>query len=202
MTKKQLLIITVVVTNILLPVNLCAQTNKPWIKNRWNIKAGFSKYKSGSIYKTSGSTVTDELYDVYQLDGRLEASYGFLNCMEAGVYGGVFIEEKNIGAGISSGFYLMPAYGFNVNFHPLPLLMPKKSLWFDLYLTGKAGGKTFKGSYGWDSGVRSEYGLGTGASLYIFGIGIYAEYLLGKYSPEWIWGKQKTSLRYGITFRF
>lgn len=145
-------------------------TNGSNIKDRWNIKAGYS-ISSGRGAK----------FDPYR-DKRynLELNYGILNNIEAGIYGGysrihMWEQISPTGyMGYQTGAFI---YGVNCNFQLLPYLIKKDDLRFDLYITGKLGGITIKSSKSYE-----EHCLGAGATVYLFKhLGLFVEYYYGKF---------------------
>ena len=135
------------------------------IKDRWNIKAGYS-ISLDSFLKNNPHN--NKKYN-------LELNYGFFNNLEAGIYGGysrIYAVKQ-----ISSTGYLGYRtdeyfYGVNCNFHLLPYLIKKDDLRFDLYVTGKVGGATIKSTRSYE-----EHCIGSGATIYLWKhIGIFGEY--------------------------
>jgi hypothetical protein len=172
-----------------------------YIKNRWNIKTGYARYKKGISQEKVGNY-------------RIEVNYGILNYLEIGAYIGYSkfdYYHKNIADSINSGSYRVednntPFYGASFNFHILPFLINKDDFRFDLYVTGKFGGLyftkpapyfTFNGLT-FKEGQMYEYGIGAGMSYYLGKhLGIFAEYCHGKY-----YFGDRNKLRYGLTLKF
>jgi hypothetical protein len=111
---------------------------------------------------------------------NFELNYGFLDYLEAGIYGGYSsvklfeYTSAHQGRFTTTDGYL---YGLNCNFHLLPLLNKKEDRWLDLYLTGKLGGITI-------SNLKSleEHCIGGGATVYLSKhLGIFGEYNYGKF---------------------
>ncbi|MBE3087042.1 MAG: carboxypeptidase-like regulatory domain-containing protein [Bacteroidetes bacterium] len=140
------------------------------IKDRWNIKAGYS-FSLGPSAK----------YDPYKIKKyNLELNYGFLDNVEAGIYGGystIHLFERispNGTRGYTKGGFF---YGVNCNYHLLPYVMKKDDLRFDLYITGKLGGVTIESTRSYE-----EHCLGGGATIYLFKhLGFFGEYTYGKF---------------------
>lgn len=148
---------------------------------------------------------------------RFEANYGITRYIEAGLYAGAafphgmiyeFTDNSISGYGT---FTVMPTYGINVNFHPLPLLIKKDDFRFDLYIAAKFGGHYCSIAEGNvpTHGNMVEYGLGLGFSFYIFQqLGLFAEYSYGQYDyfDEVKFSFRNpvppTALRYGLTMKF
>ncbi|HOW39957.1 MAG TPA: hypothetical protein PL123_05390 [Bacteroidales bacterium] len=161
-----------------------------YIKGRWNIKAGYSVYKTQFLY--SSKSVDNNNY-------RLELNYGLLNKIETGIYAGYsrfMIYDpwisgppgSFVGTTCNTSFY-----GINCNYHLLPHLIKADDFRFDLYLSGKYGGISIK-----RHGNHPEYSLGTGVAFYLFRhIGAYAEYSYGKF-----YNNDNFKLRYGISLKF
>lgn len=140
------------------------------IKDRWNIKAGYSLSLGPSAK-----------YDPYKIKKyNLEVNYGFLENVEGGIYGGysaIHLFEQISPAGTRgytrSGFF----YGINCNYHLLPYVIKKNDLRFDLYVTGKLGGVTIVSTKSYE-----EHCLGGGAAVYLFEhLGFFGEYTYGKF---------------------
>lgn len=165
-----------------------------YIKNRWNYKAGYSRYRTNTSINNKAITVGNY---------RIEANYGILDLIETGVYLGYSKFETLKIDWSDSTIYNKncPAlfYGVNCNIHLLPLLVKENDFRFDLYLTGKLGGLYISSPKGYyPQGHDAEYGLGGGVSFYIWKhLGVYAEYSYGKY-----FFKDYSKFRYGLTMKF
>jgi hypothetical protein len=166
------------------------------IKDRWNIKAGYS-FQAGPSVK----------YDPYKVRKyNLELNYGFLENVEAGIYGGysaIQLFEQISPHGTRGyrrdGFF----YGVNCNYHLLPNVIKKDDLRFDMYVTGKLGGVTIKSTKSYE-----EHCLGGGAAIYLFEhLGFFGEYTLGKFydtPPRNIYDRpvhKKVNIGLAIKFR-
>lgn len=166
------------------------------IKDRWNIKAAYSV----SIGQRSK-------YDPYKdKNYKIELSYGFLNNLEAGVYGGysrIMMWEQiapNGYWGYNVGAFL---YGVNCNFHLLPFVIKNEDLRFDIYLTGKLGGLKIKSSENFE-----EHCLGAGATVYIWKhLGLFGEYCYGKFynnlsDPHYYHLPSNNKVNFGMSVKF
>lgn len=178
------------------------------IKNRWNFKAGYSRYKTGS-HSISNNKIKALTVGNY----RIEANYGILNYLEIGGYIGYSKFDyfrSIIRDSINTGAYSVepnntPFYGANFNFHILPFLIKKDDFRFDLYVTGKLGGLYFtKPAYilhngqTFKKGNIYEYGIGGGLSYYLGKhLGVFAEYCYGKY-----YFQDDSNFRYGLVLKF
>ncbi|MDR0363766.1 MAG: hypothetical protein LBH92_01905 [Bacteroidales bacterium] len=193
------------------------------VKNRWNIKASYSLYKTEYKFSFSGNNGID--FDGQHMNWRIEGNYGLLDWMEVGIYGGfqkyethfdIYDGHENpVSAEIENAY--APTFGVNLNVHILPLFVKKQSRW-ELYFTAKYGG-CYLTKFGGDDGTRAhnyyndfaepntnhyrhEYGLGLGGGVYFWNlVGIYAEASFGQYSfaPEIF--TDNFSLRGGISFK-
>ncbi len=165
------------------------------IKDRWNIKAGYS-LPLGPLAK----------YDYDKIKKyNLELNYGFLDNVEGGIYGGystIHLFEQVSPNGTRgytrSGFF----YGVNCNFHLLPYVMKKDDLRFDLYVTGKLGGVTIKSTKSYE-----EHCLGGGAAIYLFEhLGFFGEYTYGKFynnPPRHIFERPvHNKVNFGLAIKF
>jgi len=187
-----------------LSVNAQADEYNYSVKNRWTVKASYSRYKTADDW-TSFMYVGD-FFDIWQdrkmTNFKVEGNYGINKFVEMGIYTGFqcyeWYNDKNevteiiddhihiYGGEISKGF--APLFGAQINFHVLPFLVYSKECRWDLYLTAKYGGcylphkEIFANEFQY-SKYRQEYGLGVGAGYYIKNIiGIYAEASVGQYS--------------------
>ncbi|MBK7132330.1 MAG: TonB-dependent receptor [Bacteroidales bacterium] len=168
-----------------------------YIKDRWNIKAGYS-ISSGRGAK----------YDPYRNKRyNLELNYGFFNNIEAGIYGGysriqMWEQISPTGwGGYQKGAFI---YGVNCNFQLLPYLIKKDDFRFDLYITGKLGGITIKSSKSYE-----EHCLGAGATVYLFKhLGFFSEYYYGKFytvplNPFHFFSQPvQNKVNFGLTVKF
>lgn len=164
-----------------------------YIKDRWNIKAGYASYPG--FYKSDSGI--KESYGNY----RLEANYGLLEFMEIGGYlgysrvtsflpvaGPLYYENQNT-----------PFFGFNLNFHPLTFLIRKPDFRLDLYLLGRYGGVYYSSPEGYSpgKGLLFQYQHGVGLSYYLSKhFGIFGEYSFG------ILAKASGNLRCGLSVKF
>jgi hypothetical protein len=182
-----------------------ATAQNSFIKGRWNGKFG--------IYWLPKADENSAIRPAV----RFEANYGVSKYIEAGLYAGAafpqgmiykFTDNSISGYGT---FTVMPTYGINVNFHPLPLLIEKENFRFDLFIAAKLGGHYCSIAEGNvpTHGNMAEYGLGLGFSFYIFQHwGLFAEYSYGQYDyfDEAKFSFRNpvppTALRYGLTMKF
>lgn len=169
-----------------------------YIKNRWNFKVGYARYRTG-ITKYESNKSKELTVGNY----RIEANYGILNYLEIGAYFGYsrfdFFKINWADTTVSIKKYNTPFYGVNCNFHILPFLIKKDDFRFDLYITGKYGGLyfTIPGNHNLH-GHQNEYGIGAGFSFYIWKhFGLFTEYCFGKYFYD-----DKNKLRYGLSLKF
>lgn len=187
-TKKIKLLIVLAFTLIHSQQNAFSQSS--YIKDRWNIQAGYIPDSQKNIKPKS-----------FQF--RTSANYGILNFLEVGGYIGV---SKYIQFSLppenSVTESLAPVYGMNINAHLLPFLVKKDDFRFDLYLTMKAGGfycdgsdkDVFQGAY-W------QYLLGGGAAFYPFNhLGMFVEY--GYENKGVNNGLSHNIMQVGISFKF
>jgi hypothetical protein len=186
--------IAIIAILLLMAVPTMAQDS--YLKNRWNLKlAGSPKF---------------------QIDGKeqfafllTEVHYGILNNFELGVALGM---ERTRVANLKPGAsnpptmddyynvdYTMPIYDLNLNYHLLPYLVKDKKSKFDLYFSGRIGGKYIKSDAN-DQSFFWNYYLGGGLAWYFTrNVGIYTEY--GKqYSLSSDYTKR--GFRFGIGVKF
>jgi hypothetical protein len=167
------------------------------IKDRWNIKAGYT-FSIGPFVK----------YDLYKSRKyNLEVNYGIHDNIEAGIYSGysrIQMWEKIAPNGY--GGYQVGAffYGVNCNFHFLPYLFKKDDLRFDLYASGKLGGVAIEHSKNYE-----EHCFGGGATVYLFRhLGFFGEYYYGKFykkplHPGQFFGQPvKNKVNLGLAVKF
>ena len=180
-----------IISNILV---ICSFGQESYIKTRWNLKGGYSRYETSTYIYNKNVTVGNI---------RLEANYGILNYIETGIYVG-YSKIELIKINFADTIIIRkdcptPFYGITCNFHILPFLVKEKDFRFDLYLTGKLGALYFKSPSDFNThGQYSEYGLGGGLSFYLWKhLGAYAEYSYGKY-----YFKDDSNFRYGLTIKF
>ncbi len=148
-----------------------------YIKGRWNIKAGYSKYGFGSW-----SNNVENMTGHY----RLESNYGFFDAIETGIYFG-HSEIDTYGYFETDPTWF---YGLNINLHPLAWFFDLNAPRFDLYLTGKYGGRYYSGNHG-------EYSIGGGLAWYMGRyFGVYMEYTYGNHGAFY---DDHMKLRYGIS---
>lgn len=165
-----------------------------YIKNRWNIKAGYASYR-GVYVSNSGIKLTTGNY-------RIEANYKILNSLEVGGYLGYSRYSSLfviVGQGPIYKNLNVPYFGLNVNFHPLSFLIKKPDYRFDFYLLGRYGGLYYASpeAYVPKKGLYSEIRHGVGLAFYITKrFGLYAEGSFSKLDTD-LW-----NIRGGVTFKF
>lgn len=153
-----LLFVTIV---FCLSKNLSAQTLT--LKDRWNIKCGYSLY---SIFFQKESFIipvnqkTPKFVQQKRSNVRMDVNYAVSKCLEIGTYIGFMnypavafkiiypdsITNPNLDTliilpaetKVSQAF--APTFGFNVDFHLLPFFVKKSRCRWDLYLSAKYGG--------------------------------------------------------------
>ena len=224
-TYKKLLLL--LLTFFLLSVNYGQNLT---VKNRWNIKASYSAYKTFRkdfpfIY--IGNVDEMELVWAKKSNIRVELNYGILNCLEVGVYGGfmnyegykLYFDDNDSLIDLDFPDFYAPTFGINVNFHILPLFVKNEKCRWELYITAKYGGCYLlhwgEASYGVplpaddpfaDPNLhkyRHEYGVGIGGGVYFWNFfGMYFETSFGQYSywPDIV--SDHFCCRYGIEFKF
>lgn len=186
--KKQSLIFLVFILSL-----QSIEAQDSYIKNRWNIKVGFTSYP-GLYVSNSGMK---ETYGNY----RLEANYGILNFLEIGGYlgysrrssflpvaGPLLYENQNI-----------PFFGANINLQLLPFFVKSHDFRFDLYLLGRYGGVYYSSpeNYYPYKGFLFQYQHGIGLAFYLWKhIGIFGEYSFG------VLAKPAGNLRVGLSVKF
>jgi len=121
------------------------------VKNRWNIKAGYSLYKTHNIgfapfFEISGVHGEDLMY-LRRSNVRFELNYGILNWLEFGGYFGVMSYkyllmknnyESNWGDGEETA--ILPTFGINANIQILPFFVKNKKCKWDFYIPVRYGG--------------------------------------------------------------
>ncbi|MDR1181465.1 MAG: hypothetical protein LBL13_05770 [Bacteroidales bacterium] len=180
------------------------------IKNRWNIKAGYSRYANGGYSIGSNNDFIQKRSSNF----RIEGNYGVLSCLELGLYAGIIsypvyrssnpgaIYNDSIGLPVKKEIAVAPTFGLNVNFHILPLFVKKEDCRWDLYVCAKYGGcyliedrmpseaidysKVHYPEIKNPSDAKTykhEYGVGIGGSVYFWKVfGLYAECSVGQYT--------------------
>jgi len=165
-----------------------------YIKNRWNIKAGYASYP-GVYVSNSGIKLTTGNY-------RIETNYGLFNVLEVGGHLGYSRYAALLpilGQGLIYKNMNVPYLGLNVNFRPLGFLIKKRDFRLDFYLFGRYGGLYYATpqDYVPPKGFYSEIRHGAGLSFYITKhIGLYVEGSFGKLDTD-LW-----NIRGGVTFKF
>ena len=184
-----------------------ASSQNSYIKDRLNLKIGYSRYNEGYSSTLDGpGKRTSHI--------RFEGNYGFHNLLEGGIYAGlsrfkvfhfvppdtihindsVFIDYSN--SVVKDCIVLF--YGVGLNFHILPLFVKSEQFRIDTYATVKFGDMFFPTVRA--SGFKRhqiEYGAGLGLALYTWQrVGFFAEYTAGKYDNN-----SNTNLRFGLSFK-
>ena len=169
------------------------------IKDRWNIKAGYSIILTGN--HISFDPFKHKRYN-------FELNYGFLDNIEAGIYGGYSniklfeFTSPNSGRYTTTDAYL---YGLNCNFHLLPFLIKKDDPRLDLYITGKLGGITIK-----QLKTFEEHCIGGGAAVYLSKhLGIFGEYNYAKFMNKhtnrfgnFLYNPAYNKINFGLAVKF
>ncbi|HBB91869.1 MAG TPA: hypothetical protein DC042_09160 [Bacteroidales bacterium] len=172
---------------------LAVYSQDSYIKNRWDIKAGYARYDGLWMTKTKMKPT----YANY----RIEANYGLLDFLEVGGYLGysrftAFVPQ--VGKIVSEN-HDAPFFGVDLNFHPLTFLLKKPDFRFDLYLLARYGGIYFFSPEGYDPqrGFEFQYHHGAGLAFYLTKhFGIFSEYSYGIPTvPSW-------SMRFGLSLKF
>ncbi|MDR0286201.1 MAG: hypothetical protein LBI03_00595 [Clostridiales bacterium] len=177
-----------------------------YLKNRWNIKLSYAPYPTGV---TTGKENVVKNKSVLTTDIRLEANYGFLKFLEAGVYVGYspFKDKYSIFGRHPYGHVL--SYGLNANLHFLPFFKLQSEPRLDFYFTAKYGGRSSLTSNAY--GNKHDLGFGLGFSWYFSRhTGMYAEWLLTnglfaeyyRHSSRVPFFFEKSTFRVGFTVKF
>lgn len=176
-----------------------ANAQSDYIKGRWSVQAGHSKYKDfgKKLYgKTLGMS-----------DYRLAVNYGITTHLEMGIYGGI-AQTANL-APLDSNFtgFLVynssPSFGIQAQYHLLPYWIKSNDFRFDLYVKGSFGFRKTKHRLSAENnGIFPEYAAGIGAAFYVLkNVGIYGDYTYGKFNTVRN-SLQRSALRYGIVVKF
>ncbi len=185
-------------------------SQESYINKKWKIKAGMSPYRT-TVRK--GGKSNNEKANNFQL----EVSYGVLDYLELGIYGGyganIFV-DNNLADNLTN-----ITYGFNINLHILPFITQGEILKFiDTYVTANWGTNFYKvnpiktidgygGKYS-DKNKKTidyvrkfdivEQGIGAGVAIYpIKKLGLFGEYVYGKYFFD-----NNKRFRAGLIYRF
>jgi hypothetical protein len=198
------------------------------VKGRWNVKAGYSHHKT----QNTKSPDDDRLYFTIHPQYRLEANYGVLDWLEAGIYIGlmsynywsVVVEDGESVVLFPEKKTYSPTFGVNANIHILPFFVKNPNCIWDFYVPVRYGG-TYMTKWGddryavgipytkrgnvvdgvpnFDTKYRHEYGVGLGGAVYIKNIvGFYIEALGGQFSYCPELVKSPYAIRAGITVKF
>jgi hypothetical protein len=156
-----------------------------YVKGKWNIKAGYSKYGFGSW---TNQSVKENITGHY----RLETNYGFFNAIEAGAYFAYSEIDSPVGRFDSDPTWF---YGLNLNLHPLDHFFHFDKPRLDIYVTGRFGFRNYNGNHG-------EYSIGGGLVWY-WGryFGVYMENTYGNHGAFQFYDNHLKQ-RYGISIRF
>ena len=197
--KNKLQLKKILFTGVISLLMLTSFGQDSYIKNRWNIKAGYARYNKDFRHEKVGNY-------------RIEVNYGILNNIEIGAYIGYskfdYYREITTTDSLHKAYMVednnTPFYGASFNFHILPFLIKKDDFRFDLYITGKFGGVYFtkpaqyQSVFNFKEGNIYEYGIGGGLSYYLGKhLGVFAEYCYGKYYIG-----ESNKLRYGLAMKF
>ncbi len=172
---------------------LVGDAQDSYIKNRWNIKAGFASYP-GLYVSKSGQKETHGNY-------RLEANYGILNFLEVGGYLGYsrLTSWLPVVGPMLSENQNTPFAGLNINLQLLPFIVKSRDFRFDLYLFGRYGGVYYSSpeNYYPYKGLQFQYQHGVGAAFYLWKhVGIFGEYSFG------LLAKPSGNFRGGVSVKF
>ncbi len=160
------------------------------IKDRWNIKIGYSGYPNIG-HKTAGTDISPVFLS--------EVNYGILKFLEIGCYTG-YTSIKTI-SGIINNNYTATSkantifYGVNANVHLFPFLIKSEKFRIDIYLSCKYGGfyRFSDSNMQPERGHTFDYGVYAGTAFYLGEHwGIFGEYGIGNY----------TNHRFGLAFKF
>ena len=190
--KSKILLFTALITFLPCSLSVSGQENEYnySVKNRWTIKASYSRYKT-AFWDDIPAHIGDNFLSFKRKkmsNFKVETNYGINKFIETGVYIG-FQHYEWYGEDISlePNKSFAPLFGVNVNFHILPFLVQSEKCRWDVYLTAKYGG-CYLPHLELDDPVfdyskyRHEYGLGLGIGYYFKNIiGIFAEGSLGQY---------------------
>jgi hypothetical protein len=200
--KPKILLFAALIAFLLCSLSVNAQTEayNYSVKNRWTLKASYSRYKTAYDYGVF-SNIGDFFY-VWQnrkmSNFKVEANYGINKFIETGIYTGfqhyewVDVDEVEEGEETPFRENFAPLFGVNINFHILPFLIKSNECRWDVYLTTKYGGCYLPHKENPDNiggKYRQEYGLGMGVGYYFKNIiGIYAESSVGQFSyfPKYV----------------
>ncbi len=182
---------------VIIMIGIYASGQESYIKHRWNIKAGYACYKTGSYIGNKEETTGNY---------RIEANYGFFKYIETGAYFGgsrfEYYQPVDSMSFIPKG-YFVPFYGVNCNFHLLPFVINKGDFRFDLYIIFKYGSLVLKDKRSGELFNKNEYALGSGVCFYLWKhIGFYTEICYGNYIYENTFSNNHTKFRYGLSLKF
>ena len=120
---------------------------------------------------------------------RLESNYGFFDAIETGIYFGYSeIDTYDY-------FKTDPTYYYGLNLNLFTYFFDLNAPRFDIYFTGKYGGRYYIGNQG-------EYSIGGGLTCHMGRyFGIYLEYTYGNHGTFSFYDDHM-KLRYGFSVRF
>ncbi|MDR0829287.1 MAG: hypothetical protein LBN95_04135 [Prevotellaceae bacterium] len=139
---------------ILLCFSIHLTGQKVSVKERWNIKASYSLYKTinlnyDPLFIIEGSKLFGEARYEKRSNPRIEVNYGVLNWLEVGVYAGFMIyrylpfisteEGILVKWGDTKDAYI-PTFGVNANVHLLPFFVKNQKCHWDFYIPLRYGG--------------------------------------------------------------
>jgi len=124
------------------------------VKGRWNIKAGYSAYKTHNMgYPLIDLDGKAEVGYLIKSNVRIELNYGVLKWLEVGGYFGLMsykaFPEENLlqiqgGILINDGSLyetaILPTFGVNINVHILPFFVKNPKCKWDFYVPLRYGG--------------------------------------------------------------
>ena len=196
--KNLLFLLGMLIFTVLHSLSLNAQTAEEYnysIKNRWTIKASYSRYKTafwGDVFANIGNNfILDKMREMSNF--KVETNYGINKFIEVGIFTGFqhyeWLEDYSSDMVYERNRSFAPLFGVNANFHILPFLVQSEKCRWDLYLTTKYGGCYLPHTEidhpnfpSYHKKYRQEYGLGIGAGYYFKNIiGIFAEGSLGQF---------------------
>ncbi|HEX2919881.1 MAG TPA: hypothetical protein VHO50_01825 [Bacteroidales bacterium] len=127
-------------------------------------------FRSDEETKGQGGFWTHNTFSNFQVSNLHKPVFYY-----SGVYGGYYTATYDLR---SLNQY---NYGIKCNFQLLPFLIKKHVPKFDLYLSGKFGGKTIKGNIVKGSKTKEYHSIGAGTAFYLFNhVGVFGEYEYGK----------------------
>lgn len=115
------------------------------VKDRWNVKAGYSLYKlpNATARLIEFDNTKSNLRYKRKWNVRVEANYGVLKWLETGIYIGLMGYEycpKPYGFRPNYPDAVAPTFGINANIHILPFFVKNTNCKWDFYIPLKYGG--------------------------------------------------------------